>query len=404
MPMTVLKVSQLNRYVKSLLDSNQQLREILVRGEITNLSARGPSGHLYFSLKDADAAVRCVMFSNNAAQLRFFPENSLSVVARGAATLYERDGGFQLYVAELIPDGAGALGVAYEQLKRRLAADGLFDEGRKRPLPAFPSVIGVATSATGAAIHDIQSVLQRRYPAATLLLAPTAVQGPAAARSIAGAIERLNADGRSDLLIVGRGGGSAEELWAFNEEETVRAVAGSRIPVISAVGHESDVTLCDLAADLRAATPTAAAELAAPDIAQLRFALGERSSLLYALIHRRMERSGERLAALKRDPALMNPTFFIDKNRQRLHNLIESLYNLSEMSLDGRGRRLSATAALLDSLSPLKVLARGYSITEREGRPVLSSDGLRPGDTIITRLADGRIHSTVAAIEGEKDS
>ncbi|HWP52395.1 MAG TPA: exodeoxyribonuclease VII large subunit, partial [Clostridia bacterium] len=276
MKLPILKVSQLNRYVKSQLEADPRLKEVYVAGEIGTLTVNQRSGHLYLTLRDETSSIKAIMFAGNAMQLKFMPQSGMAVVARGSATLYERDGAFQLSVSELMLDGAGAQGFAFEKQKQLLATKGYFDEHKKRVLPYNPAVIGVVTSDSGAALHDIISVIARKNPTVHVLLVPAVVQGPDAPASIAAAIATLNRDGRSAVIIVGRGGGSAEDLWAFNEEATVRAVAESHIPTISAVGHETDITLCDLAADLRAATPTAAAELAVADRAQLAERLAQR--------------------------------------------------------------------------------------------------------------------------------
>lgn len=403
MRLSVLKVSQLNRYVKSQLESDPRLKEIYVAGEIGTLTANQRSGHLYFTLRDDSASIKAVMFASNTMLLKFMPQAGLAVVARGAATLYERDGGFQLIVSELMLDGAGAQGFAFEKQKQLLAAKGYFDEHKKRPIPYNPAVVGVVTSDSGAALPDIISVIARKNPSVQLLLAPASVQGPEAPASIAAAIRTLNRDGRSAVIIVGRGGGSAEDLWAFNEEATVRAVAESRIPTISAVGHETDVTLCDLAADLRAATPTAAAELAVADRAQLVERLAQRQNLLKNAMIRQLVLKERLLLEKKAAEPLKNPWFFINKNRQRLNNLIESMYNLSQTDISKRVGAVSQRAALLDSLSPLRVLARGYCIAVKDGHPVLSAEQLQAGDRITLRLYEGAAAAVIqnTAAEGE---
>jgi exodeoxyribonuclease VII large subunit len=402
MAMVILKVSQLNRYVRSQLTGDPRLSEVYVRGELSGLTANQRSGHLYFTLKDEDASLRAVMYASNAEHLTFMPQNGLAVIARGAAGFYERDGSFHLAVSELMLDGAGALGRAFEQLKQRLAAEGLFDAAKKRPIPQNPAVIGLATSESGAALQDILSVLRRRCPTVLVLVAPAAVQGRQAAQSIARAVARLNEDGRSEVIIVGRGGGSPEDLWAFNEEAVVRAVAGSAIPVISAVGHESDVTLCDLAADLRAATPTAAAELAVPDLTALRQRLFQERRRLRRAAMQALERQEDRLAGHRSALSPEKIQFFLNKNGQRLNLLIKSLYRLSRADMERLEGQLKTRAALLDTLSPLRVLSRGYSITEKNGRPIASAGQVSPGDPIITRLADGWIASAVErAVQGE---
>ncbi|PWM25159.1 MAG: exodeoxyribonuclease VII large subunit [Oscillospiraceae bacterium] len=389
MAVSILKVSQLNRYVRSRLEEDARLREVYVAGEIGSMTAHPRSGHLYFTLKDADASVRAVMFASHAEHLRFFPKPGLAVVARGTATLYERDGGFQLIVTELMLDGAGALGIAFERLKQALAAQGLFDTAKKRPIPPFPSTIGLVTSASGAALQDILSVAQRRNPSVSLILAPAAVQGKEAAASIAAAIRRLNEDGRSEVLIVGRGGGSAEDLWAFNEEETVRAVAGSAIPVISAVGHETDTTLCDYAADLRAATPTAAAELAIPDRTGILERLSRSGVTLRERIDRILAKKQQELDRIRTTPALQDSSYFLTKNRQKLDELSNSLRRLACTGIERRADALGAKTALLESLSPLGVLSRGYVIAQAEGKPIRNASELSVGEALTLRFYRG---------------
>ncbi len=399
MAVSILKVSQLNRYVRSQLEADNRLAELYVAGEIGTITANQRSGHLYFTLKDQQASVRAVMFASNALHLRFLPQPGLAVIARGAATLYERDGAFQMIVSELMLDGAGALGLAFEKLKMALEAQGLFAAERKRPIPPNPKTIGIVTSPSGAALHDIVSVAERRNPSVRLLFAPAVVQGREAAASISAAIRRLNEDGRCEVIIVGRGGGSAEDLWAFNEEETVRAVAESRIPTISAVGHETDVSLCDYAADLRAATPTAAAELAIGDRAVLCEAVNLRARRLEERMARLLEDKQQRLSTLSAQPALCDPAFFLNKNRQKLDSLIKSMYRLMQSETLRRAEALATRAALLESLSPLKILSRGYAIAQREGRPILSIGELSPGDQLWLRLHQGTAVVRVQAID-----
>lgn len=403
MRLPILKVSQLNRYVKSQLEADTRLKEVYVAGEIGTLTANQRSGHLYFTLRDDMSSIKAVMFAGNVMQLKFMPQSGLAVIARGAATLYERDGTFQLMVSELMLDGAGAQGFAFEKQKHLLAAKGYFDANKKRAIPSNPATIGVVTSDSGAALHDIISVIARKNPTVQILLAPAVVQGAQAPASIAAAIATLNLDGRSEVLIVGRGGGSAEDLWAFNEEALVSAVAQSRIPTISAVGHETDITLCDLAADLRAATPTAAAELAVTDRAQLVERLTQRKNMLKNAMSNQIVLKEKLLLEKKSTESLKNPWFFINKNRQRLNNLIESMYNLSQSEIINRAEPVSQRAALLDSLSPLRVLARGYCIAIKDGRPVISAAHLQRGENITLRLHQGSAVAVIQSIatEGE---
>ncbi len=396
---TILKVSQLNRYVKFQLEADTKLREVYVAGEISSLTVNQRSGHIYFSLRDQDSSVRAVMFAKNAGFLRFMPQVGMAVVARGSASLYERDGSFQLTVSELMPDGASALGFAFEKQKKLLAAKGYFDQEKKRPLPEKASVIGVVTSESGAVLHDIISVLERRNPSVRLIFAAAAVQGREAAASVAKAIEALNEDGRSEIIIVARGGGSAEDLWSFNEESVVKAVACSKVPVISAVGHETDVTLCDLAADVRAATPTAAAEIAAFDYRMILKRLSETRIRLDNCINLCISNKERALVRYKSAKALNDAMFFVDKNRQRLNNLVSLLHNHSKYALDDYNNEIAKRAALLESLSPLKVLARGYSIATADGKAVVSADELNVGDALDIKLHSGAVKTVVTATE-----
>ncbi|MFV0498119.1 MAG: exodeoxyribonuclease VII large subunit [Candidatus Fimivivens sp.] len=403
MRLTILKVSQLNRYVKSQLEADSKLKEVYVAGEIGTLTANQRSGHLYFTLRDDASSIKAVMFAGNVTQLKFMPQMGLAVVARGAATLYERDGTFQLMVSELMLDGAGTQGFAFEKQKQLLAAKGYFDAHKKRVVPSNPSVIGVVTSESGAALHDIVSVIARKNPTVQLLLAPAVVQGPKAPASIAAAIKAINGDGRSEVLIVGRGGGSAEDLWAFNEESVVRAIALSYIPTISAVGHETDITLCDLAADLRAATPTAAADLAVTDRAQLLERLAQRKNMLKKAMQQQLSLKAQLLYE-KKSTEPKNLRSLIDKNRQRLNNLIELMYNLSQNEISSRRAYISQRAALIDSLSPLRILARGYCIAAKDEHLVLSAEQLQEGDNITLRLYRGNATAVIQSIatEGEE--
>ena len=383
-----LTVTQLNKYVKVLLEEADALRGLLVAGEISNFKNHY-SGHWYFTLKDAGAAVPAVMFRESNRRLGFVPQDGMRVVLRGRASLYERDGKFQLYADDMQPDGLGALYLAYEQLKERLTAEGLFDPERKRELPFFPARVGVITSGTGAAVRDILQILARRCPASEVILCPVQVQGAGAAAQIARAIALFNETRAAGVLIVGRGGGSLEDLWAFNEEPVVRAVAASRIPVISAVGHETDVTLCDFAADLRAPTPSAAAELAVPDLTDL---LGGLQAL-----HSRMEQSALRdmharrasLESLLSRRILRRPEELAWASRQRLDFAAQKLRASMEAKVLAEQSRLAHVSARLEAMSPLKVLARGYSIALKEGRPVKSAQALDPGDRLHLTLGEG---------------
>ena len=383
-----LTVTQLNKYVKYLLEEAEPLRGLCVAGEISNFKNHY-SGHWYFTLKDAGAAVPAVMFRESNRRLGFMPQDGMRVILRGRASLYERDGKFQLYADDMQPDGLGALYLAYEQLKERLAAEGLFDPARKRELPFFPARVGVITSETGAAVRDILQILGRRCPASEVVLCPVQVQGAGAAAQIARAVALFSARQAADVLIVGRGGGSLEDLWAFNEEPVARAVAGSAIPVISAVGHETDVTICDFAADLRAPTPSAAAELAVPDLADLltgAHALGFRmeQAMLREMHARRA--SLENLLARR---VLRRPEELAYASRLRLDYAAQRLRDAMKARLYAESARLARACARLDAMSPLAVLARGYAIALKGGVPVKSVRALDPGDRLTLTLGDG---------------
>lgn len=400
---TVLGVSQLNRYVKSLLEGDFRLRDILVRGEISNFSGPYRSGHCYFSLKEGDSAVRVVMFASYARQLPFRPENGMAVLLRAGVTLYERDGSYQLMAYDMQPEGLGSLQLAYEQLRRRLEEEGLFDLGRKRPLPPYPERIGLLTSENGAALHDMVTILGRRFPPAKLLLYPALVQGKEAPASLIRGLRWLNEQGNCDLILMGRGGGSLEDLWAFNDEKLVRAVAASETPIISAVGHETDVTLCDFAADLRAPTPSAAAELAVPDGSQLLELLEGRQEELSLRLRNRLQQARQRLEALE-GREVFGPKA-LESQRQRLSQLEETIARQGKEDLAGRQQRLAAQSAALELLNPWAQLSRGWSLTEGEdGQRLRSVQDLEPGQRLRTRLRDGSVLSVVETIEPHKGS
>lgn len=372
-------VSEVNQYLKQLLESQSDLHYIPVLGEVSNFK-RYASGHCYFTLKDEKSALKCVMFKSSAAHLSFTPQNGEKVVALGSISVYERDGVYQLYVTAMRRQGIGDLMQAYEALKEKLTKEGLFDESRKKPLPRLPRAIGIITSPSGAAVHDIITVSRRRNKGVKLILYPASVQGEEAAGEIVHAIDFFQRNHLADLLIVGRGGGSIEDLWAFNEEPVVRAIAASKIPIISAVGHETDVTLSDFAADARAATPSQAAEFAVIDVAAYRngiaFYWDKAAKLLEKKIH---------------------------ENAQLADSLQQELAQAMEAELDAKKHRLSLMAAKLSALSPLTVLSRGYTITTAAGhRAVQCVSDVSVGDTIRTTVADGTISSVVSGIEKER--
>ena len=396
----VLTIGQLNAYVKSLLDGDDNLNHVYVSAEISNFTNHYRTGHFYFSLKDENAVIRAVMFRSSAQRLKFLPQDGMRVIVRGRVSLYERDGQYQLYVDDLQPDGVGALNLAYEQLKEKLSKEGLFAPERKKTLPRYPMRVGVVTSPTGAAVRDIINVLSRRFPLAQIILQPVQVQGADAPGQIADAIRLFNEKKAADVLIVGRGGGSLEELWAFNEEEVARAVAASEIPVVSAVGHETDFTLADFAADRRAATPSQAAELVVADAdAYLRYveeltARGER-----VLLHQ-LEQAQHKLQRLQDSWALTRPERWLEPLQQRTDMAMRQLQGRMESILRQRQHEFGLLAARLDALSPLTVLARGYSITKTDaGKALRSIEDVRWGEELRTQVADGDVISIVQQVE-----
>ncbi len=399
-----VSVSELNEYARRLLAGDPLLRNLEVCGEISGWKDH-VSGHKYFALKDENARVQCVMFRQNAQTLTFRPADGMRVTVRASASIYEASGTFQLYVTEIRRDGEGEMFLRFEKLKRQLAAEGLFDPARKRPIPYLPRIIGVATSRTGAVIRDIIRVARRRNPDVGILLAPCAVQGPGAAEEIVEAIRRLNATGEPDVLLVGRGGGSIEDLWPFNEEIVARAIAGSRIPVISCVGHETDFTIADFAADLRAPTPSAAAELAVPVIGDLREqarALGDR--LTSALVQGQKLRRA-RLDRLRASTAMSQPQKALLEPLQR--NVKDEgvrLRSAMETALAKARRALEAQAAALRTLNPESVLDRGYAMIEGKSDVIMGTDGMQAGDMIGIRMRDGRAAARVTEVKhGQKD-
>ena len=395
--MTVHSVSALTQYIKSMFQSEGLLRNVSVEGELSNYKMYA-SGHCYFTLKDETASLKGVMFKSRARLLRFQPENGMKVVATGEVSVYERDGAYQLYVERLLPVGAGELSVAFEQLKARLAAEGLFNEEHKKPLPPFPRTIGIVTSLSGAVLRDIYRVSKRRDANVRLVLYPTLVQGEGAAAEIAAAIRFFNEKYPVDLLIVGRGGGSAEDLWAFNEEPVVRAIYDSVIPVISAVGHETDTTLSDYASDVRAATPSQAAELAVPEIAALIRRIGECEMRLQKAVKSRLYYERERVERLGGFFLKRPPQALLAERRQRLDMAAEALDRGMRRALLEKQHAFQVAAEKLEMLNPLHVIRRGYSVVEKDGAAVRSVKELAAGDGILVRLADGSLDAAVGGL------
>ena len=386
----IFTVSEVNQFIKDLLDNVPPLQEVLLRGEISNYKLY-PSGHHYFTLKDSQCSLKCVMFRGSAARLRFRPENGIQVIASGRISVYPRDGAYQLYCTGLTPEGAGDLSVAFEQLKEKLRKEGLFDETHKKPLPPYPRRIAIVTSPAGAAVHDMIRILRRRYPIAKVLLLPVRVQGTEAPAEIAGAIRYANARSLADVLITGRGGGSLEDLWAFNDERVARAIYDSDIPVISAVGHEPDVAISDFVADRRASTPSNAAEIAVPDMAELLRTLDAAHS--------------RRLESLSKKRVLTDPTAYLADRRQDVDHMTHRLCAAMRVVTDVQNRRFGALAASLDALSPLKVLGRGYALAQQpDGTVLRSADQARIGETLRLRLADGALRCQVKEKENEHGS
>ncbi|SEN18383.1 exodeoxyribonuclease VII large subunit [Paenibacillus sp. OV219] len=443
----IFSIKEINRYIGMKLESDELLGDVWIRGEISNFTHHS-SGHMYFTLKDKDSRIKCIMFASYNQRLPFIPKEGAKVIARGNISVYERDGNYQFYCISMQPDGIGSLYLAYEQLKKKLQDEGLFDSARKRPIPQFPKAIGVITSATGAAVRDILITLQRRHPSVPVLLFPVLVQGTLAAPSIVKAIETMNRLAEVDVLIIGRGGGSLEELWAFNEESVARSIAASLIPVISAVGHETDFTIADFVADLRAATPTAAAELAVTSVHELKSRLAQTESRLVSSLRMSLNNRKERLTRLRRAPLFINPRKYLLQHAERLDRAEERLQmrvirftersrdrytrlghllakvhpgaqaalaakqleRLSDrlqatMASDMKEKRMNLLASIrqLDALSPLKVMSRGYSLVydDQEKRLIKSVNDVQLGDLLKVKVADGQLECQVWGMNGE---
>ncbi|MEW6695738.1 MAG: exodeoxyribonuclease VII large subunit [Bacillota bacterium] len=393
--MKILSVSELTKYIKEKIENDFQLANTWVKGEISNLKNHS-SGHIYFTLKDRGACLKVVMFRSRARGLLFRPENGMSVVIRGYISVYERDGSYQLYAEGMEPEGIGALYIAFEQLKQKLAAQGLFEPGRKRPIPRIPKVLGIVTSPTGAAVQDMLNIIRRRWPRVQIILAPVPVQGEGAPGSIARAIAQMNGRKDIDVLIAGRGGGSLEELWAFNTEEVALAIANSRIPVISAVGHETDYTIADMVADLRAPTPSAAAELVVPDCREMVRYLQTLEQRVTKGMTNGLERARQRVKNCLASQSLRRPFLITGNRQQTVDMLTTNLQRVSKVYLADKTALLAGLAGKLHVLSPLATMARGYSIcTTAEGKVVTRADAVEPGDAVNVLLNKGQIVCTV---------
>ena len=386
-----ITVTALNQYVKGLMDRDRLLSQVLVRSEISNYKVY-PSGHHYFSLKDAESSVRCVMFRREASSLRFRPESGMKVVVSGRVSVFPRDGAYQLYCQTMLPDGVGELAYAFEQLKSRLYKEGLFDPVKKQPLPAYPTTIALITSPAGAAVRDMIRILGARWPMSKVIVVPVRVQGAEAPEEICQALDLVNALEAADLIITGRGGGSMEDLWAFNEEEVARAISRSHIPVISAVGHEPDVTIADFVADQRASTPSNAAELAVPDQDDLRQALDHLQARLDKAMDRVLQCRQDRLIRLQASPFLQSPLRAIQEKRLQLNLQRQRFIRGMEQQLQFSRHEIGRLAASLEALSPFKVLARGYSMTQKDDGTVVSMiQQVSVGDILQIRVSDGTI-------------
>ena len=396
----ILSVSDINSYIKQLLQQDGRMSSVLVRGEISNFT-RHSSGHLYFSLKDKTGSIKCVMFRSSAQRLQFSPSHGMEVLAAGYVSVYERDGVYQLYVEQMMEAGAGALHMAYEKRKAALAAEGLFDAERKRPLPFLPQKIGIVTSPTGAAIRDLLSIIRRRNPAVSVYVVPAVVQGSEGTASICKSLDFLYQQDM-DVIITGRGGGSLEELWCFNEEAVVRKIAESPVPIISAVGHETDVTLADFAADVRAATPSMAAELAVPVQAQLKQELYLRERTLLQRYESYLRQKKLRLEHLSQHRLFQSPELLLQDRQQLLDDKTECLQQLAEQIMQQKRNQLASGAERLQALSPLNVLSRGYALCETDaGKLVRHAADVQNGDTITVILEQGRLRAEVLDREEE---
>lgn len=404
MAQQVLSISQISDYIRERMDSDPRLNAVAVRGEVSNYKVY-PSGHHYFTLKDENASLKCVMFKGNAIRLRFRPDNGMKVIAMGKITVYPRDGAYQLYCTAMAMDGIGDLYAAFEQVKAKLAKAGLFESEHKKPLPKYPKCIGIVTSSAGAAVHDILRILKKRYPLAKVRLLPVRVQGAEAPGEIAAAIRYANRYNLADMLIVGRGGGSIEDLWAFNEEIVARAIFDSNIPIISAVGHEPDVTISDYVADLRAATPSNAAELAVPDQDGLRQNLDSILESMTVSLSRKISSASQQLSLLSKSQALQSPQGYIELRRKALSYHADRLLYTQKHILADKRHRFIASVSKLDAMSPLKVLTRGYSMSQKQDGTVLCSvDQVETGERIQVFLSDGKLSATVMGKEGNDNA
>lgn len=391
----VLSVSQINFYIKSIIENDGSLQFVLVTGEISNLTVHQRSGHIYLSLKDSNSVISAVMFAGNARRLKFRLENGMKVICRGRISVYEPSGRYQLYIEDMQPDGVGALTLAFEQLKKSLAQKGLFDNAHKKPLPKFPKTIGVITSPTGAAVQDITNIIRRRFPSADIVLAPVLVQGESAPEQLVRAVNKFSASKIADVIIIGRGGGSAEDLWAFNDEQLAYAVYNCETPIISGVGHETDFTICDFVADVRASTPSAAAELAVPDRQELMSYYFKQKQYISAMLDRKIKTAQLRLENQQRRMSASSPKLKAEQLEKQLSAKSEKLTRFMNIYISDKENKLIAAKGKLDGLNPLNVLNRGYAIAEKNEKIITSSKQLKDGDDFTVILSDGKINAKV---------
>lgn len=390
-----ITVSQLNYYVKSLLDGDTNLRYVFVSGEISNLTDHYSSGHIYLSLKDEKSTVKAVMFSYSAKNLKFKPQNGMKVIVRGKVTLYEATGQYQLYIEDMQPDGVGALTLQFEQLKEKLEKEGLFDKKHKKPIPQFPKIISVITSPTGAALQDIKNILTRRWPFSEVRVTPVLVQGDSAPAMLTAAVKKVDAEGECDVIIIGRGGGSMEDLWAFNSEDLARAIFDCKIPVVSAVGHEIDFTICDFVSDMRAPTPSAAAEIVTPDRFQQMDLLTRQRQYLEALSDNFLQKYETELLHFSDTLEKLNPTYSFNEKVREFERMSEIFTLAGEKYISEKEKSLSELKHRLFAINPTDVLSRGYSVTTKNGKTVYSVKELSSGDSIKITLSDGSLSATV---------
>lgn len=391
----VLSVSQINFYIKSIIENDGSLQFVLVTGEISNLTVHQRSGHIYLSLKDRNSVISAVMFAGNARRLKFRLENGMKVICRGRISVYEPSGRYQLYIEDMQPDGVGALALAFEQLKSDLEKKGLFDPAHKKPLPKFPKTIGVITSPTGAAVQDITNIIRRRFPSADIVLAPVLVQGESAPEQLVRAVNKFSASKIADVVIIGRGGGSAEDLWAFNDEQLAYAVYNCETPIISGVGHETDFTVCDFVADVRASTPSAAAELAVPDRQELMSYYFKQKQYISAMLDRKIKTAQLRLENQQRRMSASSPKLKAEQLEKQLSAKSEKLTRFMNIYISDKENKLIAAKGKLDGLNPFNVLNRGYAIAEKDEKIITSSKQLKDGDDFTVILSDGKINAKV---------